>query len=194
MSWEGRANVINDLMFIRAQVYYQVKHDIRPLQVEMVRFLQRTVDQAYKQAKEELNKEGLKVLLSPSEAIGNRVDVLVRNALKLEFETHGIKFGQGQNITINNKDVSSLDQSYRRPDARLEKVAFDWSLSAKTFSNAQIRGFFRADSAPDYVVIVRPSMLGGASVYLIPRPSGPIRKGDLWLETFVRWFRNPWEI
>jgi hypothetical protein len=47
---------------------------------------------------------------------------------------------------------------------------YDWTLSPKTISSAQIRGFFRADSQPRAVIIIRPSQLGGDSTYLIPRP------------------------
>jgi hypothetical protein len=73
---------------------------------------------------------------------------------------------------INNRDyeTSENDSSYRIPDARLGDVAFDWTRSPKTISSPQVRGFFRADSQPRAVIIIRPSQLGGNSAYLIPKP------------------------
>jgi hypothetical protein len=132
MNWQGRANTINDLLFIRAAVYYRVS--------------------------------------------GNRVDELVREQLKDSFNWNRVPFGPGQRVIVNNQDVSSLDQTYRRPDVRLGNVAIDWTLAQKTFSSSQIRGLFRADSQPDVVIIIRPSELGGQSIYAIARPPGPIRK------------------
>lgn len=76
-----------------------------------------------------------------------------------------------ENITVNNRDVSSRDLSYRIPDARLGNVSIDWTLIFKTISTPQIRGFFQADSEPDAVVIIRPSQLGRNSTYLIRRPA-----------------------
>jgi hypothetical protein len=89
------------------------------------------------------------------------------------FSSYGIPYGPGADLTINNRDyeTSENDSSYRIPDARLDDVAFDWTLSPKTISTPQIRGFFRADSQPRAVVIVRPSQLGSNRTYLIPRPS-----------------------
>jgi hypothetical protein len=189
MSWQGRANAIDNLLMQRAATYYRVRGDIRPLQVETLRSLQKFANESYEQAVQEYNAGKLQVSLSREEAIGNRIDKLVRDRLKLTYQVARIAFGRSQNITINSRDVSSRDRSYRRPDARLGKVSFDWSLAIKTLSNAQIRGFFRADSEPDYVVIVRPSQLGQRATYLIRRPPGEIRKGELWdeeLRTFLR--------
>jgi hypothetical protein len=56
-------------------------------------------------------------------------------------------------------------------DSRVRDLSFDWTLFPKTISTAQIRGFFRADSQPRAVVIIRPSQLGPDSTYLIPRPA-----------------------
>ena len=176
MPWQGRANAINDLLFARAAVYYRVSGDIRPLQVETLRFLQTRVDRAYERATQEYKDGQLKVPATQALAIGNRVDEIVREDLKDTLNARGVRFGPGQGIIVNNQDVSSEDQTYRRPDARLVNVAFDWSLTSKNFSTAQVRGFFRADSRPDVVIIIRPSRLGGQTVYAIARPPGSIRK------------------
>ena len=176
MSWEGRANAINTLLFERAVVLYRVRGEIGPLQVETLRFLRAEVDRAYAQAVQEYDNGKLEAPATRQLAIGNRVDVLVRRELQDIFNVYGIRYGPGQNIIVNNRDVSSEDQSYRRPDARLGNVSFDWSLVFKTLSDAQLRGFLRADSQPDTIVILRPSRLPGLTTYAIARPSGHIRK------------------
>jgi len=40
MDAQGRANTIKDLLMERAKVYYKIRGDIGPLQVETLRFLQ----------------------------------------------------------------------------------------------------------------------------------------------------------
>jgi hypothetical protein len=60
MDWEGRANTIKELLLQRAAAYYRVRGDIRPLQVETLRFLQGAVDAAYEQALQEYNNGQLK--------------------------------------------------------------------------------------------------------------------------------------
>ena len=87
------------------------------------------------------------------------------------FASYFIPYGAGEDVTINNRDYETLEsaQSYRVPDARFGDVVFDWTLSLKTISSAQIRGFFRAESRPRAVIIIRPSELGGS--YLLPRPA-----------------------
>jgi hypothetical protein len=89
------------------------------------------------------------------------------------FNTNGIQFGPRGDVTINNRDyeTSDNDSRYRVPDARLRDVSYDWTLSPKTISSRQIRGFFSADSEPRAVIIIRPSQLGPGNTYLIPRPS-----------------------
>jgi hypothetical protein len=179
MDWQGRANTIKTLLLERAAAYYRVRGDIRPLQVETLRFLRGAVDRAYDQALQEYRNGQLKVRRSVEIAIGKRVDFIVREELKELFNSLRITYGPRQNIIINNQDRSSEDQTYRVPDARLGNVSFDWSLVFKQFSDPQIRGFFRADSRPDTVVIVRPSRVPGLSTYAIARPPGPIRKAQL---------------
>ena len=95
------------------------------------------------------------------------------------FDTYSIDYGLGKDATINNRDYETTDEDsrYRIPDARLDDVAFDWTLSPKTISSAQIRGFFRADSHPRAVIIIRPSQLGPGGTYLIPRPGDTLLRG-----------------
>ena len=121
----------------------------------------------------EFNAGGLNVFLSREEAIGNFVDSSVRYLLRRQFDEYGLPYGSGAEITINNRDydTSGPNRTYTVPDARIRDVSFDWTLTLKTISTPQIRGFFGADSRPWAVVIVRPSQLGQNNTYLIPRPA-----------------------
>ena len=169
---QGRDNLINSLLMERAAAYYRMRGDVGRLQVETLRFLQDAVDAAYAEAVAAADAGRLQPRLSREEAIGNCVDFEVRKELRRMFASYGIPYGPGEDVTINNRDYESSEssKSYRIPDARLGNVAFDWTLSPKTISAPQIRGFFRADSQPRAVVIVRPSGLGPNSSYLIRRP------------------------
>jgi hypothetical protein len=157
----------------RAAAYYRTRGDVGPLKVETLRFLQGAVDAAYEEAVSEADAGRLQPRLSRQEAIGNWVDFTVRQELKNMFASYGIPYGPGADVTINNRDyeTSENDESCRIPDARLGDVSIEWTLVPKTISTPQIRGFFRADSQPRAVVIIRPSELGSGSIYLIPRPS-----------------------
>ena len=170
LNWQGRANVIKDLLMERARIYYTVRGNIGPLQVETLRFLEGAVDKAYQEAVDQYNAGRLPVRLSRGEAIGNFVDLRVRQRLKQYYSSFRIPFGPKQQITINNQDVSTASQSYRIPDARAGRVSFDWSLVFKTLSSPQVKGFFSADSEPVAVVIVRPRQLERGGAYWIPRP------------------------
>jgi hypothetical protein len=174
---QGRTNLINHLLMERAAAYYRVRGDVGFLQVETLRFLQNAVDAVYPEAVAAADAGRLQPRLSREEAIGNQVDFRVRQALRQLFDEYGIPYGPRANLTINNRDyeTSETDILYRIPDARLGDVDFEWTLSQKTVSSPQIRGFFRADSRPRAVIIIRPSQLDGASTYLIPRPD------DFWL-------------
>ncbi len=173
LTWQARTNLINNLRMERAVAYYRILGDAGPLQVETLRFLQNAVDAAYEEAVSAADAGRLQPRLSRMEAIGNQVDFLVRKAIRQLFDEYGIPYGPGADVTVNNRDYESSNsgQSYRIPDARIGDVSFDWTLSPKTFSLPQIRGFFRADSQPRAVIIVRPSQLWRDSTYLLPRPA-----------------------
>ena len=156
----------------RAAANYRMRGDVGPLQVETLRFLRTAVDAAYQDAVSAADAGRLQPRLSREEAIGNRVDFVVRRDLRQLFDDYNIPYGPRSDLTINNRDyeTSENDSLYRIPDARLRDVSFDWTLSEKTISDPQIRGFFRADSRPRGVVIIRPTQLGAGGAYLIPRP------------------------
>ncbi len=172
LTWQGRNNLINNLLMERAAAYYRILGDVESLQVETLRFLQDAVDAAYEEAVSAADAGRLQPRLSREEAIGNQVDFLTRKALRQLFDEYDIPYGPRADVTVNNRDyaTSDGDQNYWIPDARLRDVSFDWTLSPKTISSPQIRGFFSTDSQVRAVVIIRPSQLGDDNTYLIPRP------------------------
>ena len=173
LSWQGRTYLINGLLMQRAAAYYNLVRDVGPLQVETLRFLQGAVDDAYAEAVEAADAARLQPRLSRAEAIGNQVDFLVRQDLKEMFDEYHIPYGPRADVTVNNRDYQTSDdgQTYRIPDARIRDVSFDWTLSLKTISSPQIRGFFSTYSWVGAVIIIRPSQFGGDYTYMIPRPT-----------------------
>lgn len=168
---EGQANHINDLRLARAKAYYQ-RRELRPLQVEIVRFLQRSADDAYSRGLEELKAGRLHVRLSPQEALGNYVDREVARELTRLFNRLSIASGRGELAQVNRRAYHRPENTYSRPDARVGNVSFDWSLTPKNLTTPQIRNFFRSDFQPEVVVIIRPSQLGRPTLYAIKKPSG----------------------
>jgi hypothetical protein len=173
MSWQQRGILIDTLRMQRAVALYNIRGDAGPLQVETLRFLQKAVDIAYADAVKDYEAGSLKAYLSREVAIGKFVDRAVRDNLLDFFDRFGVPYGQGRSITINNRDydTSGPKRAYTVPDARVEDVSFDWTLTFKTISTEQIRGFFGADSQICCTVIVRPSALGQNATYAILRPA-----------------------
>ncbi|MGO4872689.1 MAG: hypothetical protein ACLPGW_19150 [Roseiarcus sp.] len=127
-----------------------MRGDVGRLQVETLRFLQDAVDAAYQEAVSAADAGRLQPRLSRAQAIGSRMDDIVRADLKDLFDEYNIPYGPGADVIINNRDYETSEngQIYRIPDARIGDVSFDWTLFPKTISLPQIRGFFRADSQP----------------------------------------------
>ncbi|AEG49830.1 hypothetical protein Sphch_2169 [Sphingobium chlorophenolicum L-1] len=171
MTLEGQVNLIRQLRLDRAEVAYRVKGESRPLQVEVLRYVQDRTDKAYEKGIEEFNAGRLKVRLSREEAIGNYVDRAVRHDLKRLYNRMEIVTSREGPIRIIGREYSNYgtDKSYRIPDARVANVAFDVSLTRKTALTPQVQGFFGSDWKPDTVIIVRPSQLGPGNTYAIPR-------------------------
>lgn len=168
---EGQINQINTLRLERAGALYRIRGEVRPLQVETLRFLQSRADAAYVAGWAEFRAGRLNVRLSPEEAVGNYIDRRVRSALRDIYTELGISTSRGGPVRVNSReyDTTGTDLTYRVPDARIGNVAFDVTLTRKTPSSPQIRGFFAADFRPGTVVIVRPSQLGASSTYAITR-------------------------
>jgi hypothetical protein len=169
---EGQINQIRALRMDRAVRMYQMRGDIEPLQVETLRFVQDRVDRAYEEGVARADAGKLPVRLSRNEAIGNFVDVRVRDELRDLYKSANIPADRGKEIQVNRRATNSSEGSFSIPDSRIGKLAIDVSLTAKNIRTPQIQNFFRADFGPDAVVIVRPRQLGPGNTYMITRPKG----------------------
>jgi hypothetical protein len=171
-TFQGHVNRVNDLRWLRARNYMLVKNDYGPLQVEMLRFMQARANEAYEDGMKLLRAGKLDVRLSKREALGNHIDKAVRNRMREILDRYGIKHDGSGIVKVNRREdeISTNELKYRRPDARVDRIAFDVSLTAKDLRTPQIQGFFRTEFQPKRVVIVRPRQLGGVYTYIINRP------------------------
>jgi hypothetical protein len=162
----------DDLRIQRAAVVARVKGDYGPLQVETLHFVQQRVDNAYDDGVALLKAGRLIPRLSNQEAVGNYVDREVRRDLRVRYSQLGIDPSGKGPVRVNRREYDSLgtNLTYRRPDARVNDVAFDVSLTQKTLGTPQIRGFFNTDFQPRRVIIIRPRQLGADHTYVIPHP------------------------
>ncbi|HEU0309632.1 MAG TPA: hypothetical protein VFR36_00235 [Sphingomicrobium sp.] len=168
---EGQANLINGLRLDRAKAFYK-KGELRPLQLETLRFLQTRVDEEYRVGLDLLKAGRLPVRLSAQEAMGNYIDRQVRKQLRNFYQSHGISMARGESAQVNRRAYNSSESTYSLPDSQVGNIAFDVSLTAKSLSTPQIRRFFQSDFRPQAIVIVRPSQLGPNSTYVLTRPTG----------------------
>lgn len=169
---EGQVNQINRLRLHRAAALYRVRGETGALQVEALRYLQPKVDAAYEMGLRMLEAGRLSVRLSPREAVGNYIDREMRRELRELYNSLGIASGPGQQVRVVGReyDSSASELTYRIPDARIGNLAIDVTLTQKTLSTAQVRGFFNSYFRPSSVVIVRPRQSGPNSTYIITRP------------------------
>jgi hypothetical protein len=169
---DGHLNELNRLRFDRAVAYYRVRGDTRPLQVEALRFAQARTDSAYEAGLRLLQLGKLPVRLSREEALGNYIDRRVREELRSRFNVVGIDWAGNGPVRVNKRenDSSPSEQVFRRPDFRIDRVAFDVTLTMKTIRSKQVRGFFSTDFRPTSTVIIRPSQLGENHTYAIRNP------------------------
>jgi len=170
-SADGQVNLINRLRFDRAKAFYG-KGELRPLQIETLRFLQSKVDTAYEEGLRLLRSGRLPVRLSEREALGNFIDFRVRTELRAHYGSNGISIERGQSVQVNRRAHNVSERIYSVPDSRVGDVAFDVTLQEKSLANEQIRRFFRSDFQPISVVIVRPTQPGPRNTYVITRPKG----------------------
>jgi len=166
----GQENVIRGLRQDRAAAYYRIKGELRPLQVETLRALQERADSAFEEGKVLFAAGRLRPRLSREEAIGNFIDRETRSELRELYAARGVLPTRSGPVRIIGREYESAgeDLTYRIPDARVGSVLFDVTLSRKTTSTAQIRGFLNSDMQPNVVIIVRPSQLGTGHTYAIP--------------------------
>lgn len=54
-------------------------------------------------------------------------------------------------------------------------MAFDVTLTRKTLSTSQVRGFFDADFRPSHVIIIRPRQMAADHTHAISRPEAQRR-------------------
>ena len=163
---------VNDLRFQHAAIRARIKEDYGPLQVETLRFVQRRTDVAYQNGQLMLRSGKLTPRLSDQEALGNYIDRQVRLDLRNRYNQLNIDSAGKGPVRVNRRedDSSGTKNSYRRPDSRVGDVAFDVTLTRKTLTTPQVRGFFNTDFRPTRVVIIRPSQIGAGHTYVISRP------------------------
>jgi len=171
-TFEGQINQIQTLRMHRAAALYHKQGDVKPLQVEVLRQMQASTDRAYEEGLALFEAGRLRPRLSQNEAVGNHIDRAVRKDMKRLFIQYGIEQGAGKPVRVVGReyDTSGTDRTYRIPDARVGRMAYDTTMERKLPSKPQIRGFFSSDFRPDSVVIVRPSKLGPKSTYVIKKP------------------------
>lgn len=169
---EGQINEIQDLRMRHAAARYNKLGDMGPLQVEVLRQAQMSTDRAYVDGVARFNSGRLKAYFSRNEAIGNYVDRTVRKDMRRLFDRYGVEHGVGRQVRVVGReyDTSGSERTYRIPDLRVGRMAYDITLELKSPSKPQIRGFFASDFRPDSVAIVRPRELGPKSTYAIKRP------------------------
>lgn len=79
---DGQINQVKTLRMHRAAKLYNVKGDVKPLQVEVLRRMQASTDQAYEDGQALFEAGRLKPRLSRNEAVGNFIDRAVRKDMK----------------------------------------------------------------------------------------------------------------
>lgn len=168
---KGQINQINALRFDRAVAFFRQKGELGPMQVETLRLIQKRTDEAYQQGIKLLQSGELKITATRALTLGNYVDRQVRDSLREKYNSYGIDSSGSGPIRVNRRENnSSGDDTYRRPDSRVGRIAFEISMQEKDLTYEQIIGFFKSDFRPDYVVVIRPSQIGSKSVYIITRP------------------------
>lgn len=160
---------LNRASFTHAARIFKATGDYRPLQVQTRQFLQDATDAAYDVALANLRNGKLRPVPTPSVALGNAIDRQVRRVLRRRFAELGIDAAGSGPVRVNRRENISNEGTYRRPDARVGRIAFDVTLALKTGRTGQVKGFFAADFKPIYVVIIRPSQLDVGSSYIILR-------------------------
>ncbi len=118
---QGQTNLINNLLMDRAVAFYETRGELRPLQAETLRFLQREVDAAYEIGQRELKAGRLPVRLSEQEALGNYVDARVRVRLRGLYNSNGISIERGQQVQVNRRAYNTPEGSYSIPDSARRK-------------------------------------------------------------------------
>jgi hypothetical protein len=176
MSWEARKSYLGEMLLDHAAALYKVRGEIEPLQVETLRFMQQRVDVRYTEAVAKYEAGELDVRFGKNEAIGNYIDKYVRQDLTALYKQQRVSTAPGQQVRVNSRAYATSERTFKVPDMRVGRVAFDMTMTAKKPGSDQIRGFFSADFRPTIVVIVRPTALGRGHTYAIKRPNAADRR------------------
>ncbi|WP_416463030.1 hypothetical protein [Sphingomonas sp. VDB2] len=130
---EGQINQLNTLRFDRAVAFLRMRQEVRPLQVEILRFIQQRVDRAYADGIKLLRAGKLTIRLSEREALGNFIDRRVRFDLRKQFSRYGIESAGKGPVRVNRRenDTSGSELTFRLPDARIGDIAYDVTLTQK---------------------------------------------------------------
>ncbi|MEG3179137.1 hypothetical protein [Sphingomonas sp. LT1P40] len=171
-TFQGQMNQLNHLRWTRAAALVRAKAELRPLQVETLRFIQERADRAYSEGVSLLRAGKLPIRLSPQEALGNYIDQRVRHDLRKLYKLHGVEAAGRGLVRVNRRenDSSGSELTYRLPDARVGSIAFDVTLTPKNLKTPQVQGFFGTDFRPTHVIIIRPRQVGADHTYVITRP------------------------
>ena len=168
---EGKVRELAELRWQRAGVIARIKSDYRPLQVETLRFVQQRANSAYEIGAALMREGKLTSGMPDPVTLGNYIDREVRRDLRAQYSSLGIDSSGKGPVRVNRRENSTnAGLTYRRPDARVDDVAFDVTLERKTPKSAQVKGFFTTDFQPRVTVIIRPRQVGPGHTYAIPRP------------------------
>ena len=106
------------LRFDRAAAFMRVKGELRPMQVETLRFVQASTDRAYERGLKLLKAGKLPIRLSEQEALGNYIDHEVRVKLRERYSWAKIDSAGAGPIRVNRREADSAgsEPTFRRPD------------------------------------------------------------------------------
>lgn len=90
-----------------------MKNELRPLQVETLRFVQEQTDDAYARGVELLRAGELKTPLTKEVALGNYVDKEVRRRLRARYNQYGIESAGKGPVRVNRGEMTVLEASSR---------------------------------------------------------------------------------
>jgi hypothetical protein len=169
--FQNQVERLRDVRLLRAAASIHFRRDATLMQVETLRLMQDVADEAYTEATSMLKRGALEVHLSTALTIGNYVDAKVRKVLRARYAALDIREGPGKAIRVNRVELeaASDERMFRRPDARVGDVAFDVTMTPKTGATPQVRGFFRSETRPRMVIIVRPHQISNGGSYIITR-------------------------
>jgi hypothetical protein len=165
LSAEERTAHLDTLRLERAGLLWRRRQEVQPLQVEMIRLVQRRVDLIYPVSVAR-HDAGEITGLNRGVAIGNDVDWTVRQELRDTLVALGISEDDVVAVTRATRVTGGSD---RYPDLRIANIFIDVTIDEKDARTEQVIGFFEARIAPTHVIIIRPRRVGPSSLITPPR-------------------------